>query len=63
MSGGTDTHLMLVELRPITGREAADRLAGLSGITVNKNTVPFETRVLLLLLEFELEHQPLPHGA
>ncbi|MGH7584470.1 MAG: serine hydroxymethyltransferase [Gemmatimonadales bacterium] len=41
VSGGTDTHLMLVDLRPrnLTGKEAERRL-GLAGITVNKNTVP-----------------------
>ncbi|MFQ5717730.1 MAG: serine hydroxymethyltransferase [Nitrospinales bacterium] len=45
VSGGTDTHLMLVDLRPqnITGKEAEEAL-DLAGITVNKNTVPFETR-------------------
>ncbi len=41
VSGGTDTHLMLVDLRPkdLTGKEAERRL-GLAGITVNKNTIP-----------------------
>jgi glycine hydroxymethyltransferase len=45
VSGGTDTHLMLVDLsaRPITGKEAETALDK-AGITVNKNTVPFETR-------------------
>jgi glycine hydroxymethyltransferase len=45
VSGGTDNHLMLVDLTEteLTGKiaeEALDR----AGITVNKNTVPFETR-------------------
>lgn len=45
VSGGTDNHLMLVDLRntELTGKiaeEALDR----AHITVNKNTVPFETR-------------------
>jgi glycine hydroxymethyltransferase len=45
VSGGTDNHLMLVDLSDteLTGKiaeEALDR----AGITVNKNTVPFETR-------------------
>jgi len=45
VSGGTDNHLMLVDLSDteLTGKiaeEALDRAA----ITVNKNTVPFETR-------------------
>ncbi len=41
VSGGTDTHLMLVDLRPksLTGKEA-ERVLGLAGITVNKNTIP-----------------------
>ena len=45
VSGGTDTHLMLVDLRPqdITGKAAEEALEK-AGITVNKNTVPFETR-------------------
>jgi glycine hydroxymethyltransferase len=45
VSGGTDTHLMLADLRSmnITGKDA-ENLLGLAGITVNKNTVPFETR-------------------
>jgi glycine hydroxymethyltransferase len=45
VSGGTDTHLMLVDLSgtEITGKDAENAL-GLAEITVNKNTVPFETR-------------------
>ena len=41
VSGGTDTHLMLVDLRAkqLTGKEA-EKLLGAAGITVNKNTVP-----------------------
>lgn len=44
VSGGTDNHLMLVDLRNknITGKEA-EHLLDEVGITVNKNTVPFET--------------------
>jgi len=45
VSGGTDNHLMLMDLtkKDITGKEAEDALVK-AGITVNKNTVPFETR-------------------
>jgi len=45
VSGGTDTHLMLMDLSPrgITGRDAQEALDR-AWITVNKNTVPFETR-------------------
>ncbi len=44
VSGGTDNHLMLVDLRNknITGKEA-EHLLDEVGITVNKNTIPFET--------------------
>jgi glycine hydroxymethyltransferase len=43
VSGGTDTHLMLVDLRPfgLTGKVAEKRLED-AGITVNKNTIPFD---------------------
>jgi len=42
-SGGTDNHLMLVDLRPkaITGKIAEEAL-GKAGITVNKNVIPFD---------------------
>lgn len=43
VSGGTDTHLMLVDLRNkgLTGKEAETILDSV-GITVNKNTIPFD---------------------
>lgn len=43
VSGGTDTHLLLVDLRPknVTGKDAADYLHW-AGITVNKNLIPFD---------------------
>ena len=43
VSGGTDNHLMLIDLRNknITGKEA-ERVLGISNITVNKNMVPFD---------------------
>ena len=45
VSGGTDVHLVLVDLRssPLDGRQAEDRLHGI-GITVNRNAVPFDPR-------------------
>jgi glycine hydroxymethyltransferase len=45
VSGGTDTHLMLVNLssKGITGKEAETALDA-AGITVNKNTVPYDER-------------------
>ncbi len=45
ISGGTDNHLMLVDLNPqnITGKEAEEAL-GKAGITVNKNTIPYEEK-------------------
>jgi glycine hydroxymethyltransferase len=45
LSGGTDVHLVLVDLRnaEINGQEAEDRLHAV-GITVNRNAVPFDPR-------------------
>ena len=44
VSGGTDNHLMLINLTrlDITGRDAETAL-GRAGITVNKNAIPYET--------------------
>ena len=45
VSGGTDNHLMLAAFREseLTGKKVEKSLE-LAGITVNKNTIPFETR-------------------
>ena len=45
ISGGTDNHLMLVDVggRGLTGKECQNALDE-AGITINKNTIPFETR-------------------
>lgn len=45
ISGGTDNHLMLIDLRnkEITGKEAEENL-GKADITINKNMVPFDTQ-------------------
>ena len=49
VSGGTDTHLFLVDLRPksLTGKEVENTL-DLAGITVNKNTIPFDPQPPLI---------------
>jgi len=45
VSGGTDTHLLLVDLneKGITGRDAS-LILGQAGITVNKNLIPFDKK-------------------
>ncbi|MCH7703618.1 MAG: serine hydroxymethyltransferase, partial [Planctomycetes bacterium] len=47
VSGGTDNHLMLLDLRPaypdVSGRQAEEWL-GMAGIVVNKNMIPFDER-------------------
>jgi len=45
ISGGTDNHVMLVDLtnKELTGKDA-EKLLDSIGITVNKNTIPFETK-------------------
>jgi glycine hydroxymethyltransferase len=44
VSGGTDTHLMLVDVfsKKVTGKQA-EKALGIAGITVNKNVIPFDT--------------------
>ncbi|WP_134700898.1 serine hydroxymethyltransferase [Ammoniphilus sp. YIM 78166] len=43
VSGGTDNHLLMIDVRPwgLTGKEA-ERLLEEAGITVNKNTIPYD---------------------
>jgi glycine hydroxymethyltransferase len=55
LTGGTDTHLVLVDLRRTswTGKEAEERLAEV-GITVNRNTVPFDERPATVASGFRL---------
>ena len=47
VSGGTDNHLMLIDLtatyKQLSGRQAADHLED-AGIIVNKNTIPLDKR-------------------
>jgi glycine hydroxymethyltransferase len=45
VAGGTDTHLVLVDLTPVgvTGKAASDALED-AGITINMNMIPFDTR-------------------
>jgi len=45
ISGGTDNHMMLIDLRNknISGKQAEEAL-GAAGITVNKNMVPFDDK-------------------
>jgi glycine hydroxymethyltransferase len=45
VSGGTDTHLLLVDVadKGLTGRDAEARL-GAAGVVVNKNAIPFDPR-------------------
>jgi glycine hydroxymethyltransferase len=49
VSGGTDNHVMLVDLRPngLNGKVASETL-DLAGITVNKNGIPFDTEKITL---------------
>ena len=44
VSGGTDNHMMLIDLSGtgVTGK-VAEAALGLAGVTVNKNSIPFDT--------------------
>src|SRR5512135_995870 len=45
VAGGTDTHLILVDIAPAgLTRQEAEAALDKAGITVNKNTIPFDTR-------------------
>jgi glycine hydroxymethyltransferase len=48
VSGGTDNHVLLVDLRPkgLNGKQAQEALDH-AGITVNKNAIPFDTESIL----------------
>jgi glycine hydroxymethyltransferase len=45
VTGGTDSHLLLIDLtkKNVSGKDA-EKALGKAGITVNKNTVPFDPR-------------------
>jgi len=49
VSGGTDTHLLLIDVLPLglTGKDAAKRLEE-AGIVANKNLIPFDTKSAFL---------------
>lgn len=49
ITGGTDNHLMLIDLRPknVTGKEAEESLEK-AGITINKNMVPYDDQPALV---------------
>jgi len=57
-SGGTDTHLMLVDLRPfnVTGKDAELSLCN-SNITCNKNGIPFDTEKMTITSGIRLGSQ------
>jgi glycine hydroxymethyltransferase len=45
VSGGTDNHLLLVDVTPLgIGGRAAENILGVCHITVNKNMIPFDER-------------------
>ena len=57
-SGGTDTHLMLVDLRPfnVTGKDAEVSLCN-ANITCNKNGIPFDTEKMMITSGIRLGSQ------
>ena len=64
VSGGTDNHLMLMDLRGtgITGKAAEEALDSV-GITVNKNTVPFDPEKPFITSGVRIGILPLPREA
>jgi len=60
VSGGTDNHLMLVDLRSkgMTGKEAQELLDSV-GITVNKNTIPYDPQKPFITSGIRLGTPPL----
>ncbi len=64
VSGGTDNHLMLVDVgcaKGVTGKDCQIALDE-AGITVNKNTIPFETRSPFQASGVRLEHARVHHA-
>ncbi|HXF55851.1 MAG TPA: serine hydroxymethyltransferase, partial [Hyphomicrobiaceae bacterium] len=61
VSGGTDTHLILVDLRPkkLTGI-ISEKALGRAHITCNKNGVPFDRNKLSRSVEVALRKRPIP---
>lgn len=64
VSGGTDNHLMLLDLRNtgVTGKELETMLDEVH-ITVNKNTIPFETTSPFITSGIRVGTPPLPRAA
>ena len=63
VSGGTDNHLILVDVRgqKLTGK-IAEHLLDEVGVTCNKNTIPFDLKVLLLQVVSGWVLLPSPHA-
>ena len=63
VSGGTDTHLMLVDLRPknLTGKDA-EKILDRAGITVNKNTIPDDPQSPFVTSGIRLRHTGADHA-
>ena len=57
VTGGTDTHVMLVDLRPkgVKGNQA-DKALGRANITTNKNGIPFDPEKPMVTSWVEVRH-------